>query len=49
VPLPGKSPKSDPKNGIYSFAGPDRTNTRISGRATWRQMKGRAAPRVSAP
>ncbi|MEA2373746.1 MAG: hypothetical protein QOD53_209, partial [Thermoleophilaceae bacterium] len=49
VPLPGKSPKSDPKNGVYSFAGPDRTNTRISGRATWRQMKGRAAPRVSAP
>jgi hypothetical protein len=50
VPLPGKSPKSDPKNGIYSFARPDATDTRISGRATWRQMKGRSStPRVSAP
>jgi hypothetical protein len=49
VPLAGKSPKSDPKNGIYSFAAPDNTDTRVSGRATWRQMKGSAPPRVSAP
>ena len=50
VPLSGKRPKSDPKNGIYSFKEPDETDPRISGRATWRQMKGRRAPpRVSAP
>jgi len=50
VPLSGKRPKSDPKNGIYSFREPDQTNPRISGRATWRQMKGRREPpRVSAP
>ncbi|MEA2368959.1 MAG: hypothetical protein QOH38_1677 [Thermoleophilaceae bacterium] len=50
VPLSGKAPKSDPKHGIYSFTKPDDTDPRISGRATWRQMKGRRAPaRISAP
>ena len=50
VPLPGRAPKSDPKNGIFSFAKPDATDPRISGRATWRAMKGtRARPRISAP
>lgn len=50
VPLPGKAPKSDPKHGIYSFEEPDETNPAISGRATWRQMKGRrSTPRISAP
>jgi hypothetical protein len=49
VPLPGARPKSDPKNGIYSFKRPDDTNPRISGRATWRQMKGKAPAKISAP
>jgi DNA-binding beta-propeller fold protein YncE len=50
VPLPGRRPKSDPKHGIYSFTRPDATDPRVSGRATWREMKGRRTPaRVSAP
>jgi hypothetical protein len=50
VPLPGKAPKSDPKDGIYAFDEPDETDPRITGRATWRQMKGRRSPpRISAP
>ena len=49
VPLPGAAPRSDPKHGIYSFTEPDATDPRISGAATWRQMKGTAPPRLSTP
>jgi hypothetical protein len=49
VALPGARAKSDPKHGIYSFTEPDATDPRISGAATWRQMKGRARPRISVP
>jgi hypothetical protein len=49
VSLPGAAPKSDPKHGIYSFTEPDATDPRIAGPATWRQMKGRAPPRISVP
>ena len=49
VPLPGSRPKSDPKHGIYSFTEPDATDTRITGAATWRQVKRTAPPAISAP
>ena len=49
VPLPGSRPKSDPKHGIYSFTEPDATDPRISGPATWRQLKGSRPARVSTP
>jgi len=49
VPLPGEPPLSDAKHGIYSFTEPDMTDPRIAGAATWRQMKGKSPPRISAP
>ena len=49
VPLPGARPAADPRHGIYSFTKPDATDPRITGAATWRQVKGSAPPRVSVP
>jgi hypothetical protein len=49
VPLPGPRAKSDARHGIYSFTEPDATDPRIAGAATWRQLKGTAPARVSAP
>ena len=49
VPLPGSPPRSDPRHGIYSFTEPDATDPRITGAATWRQVKGTAPPALSVP
>ena len=49
VPLPGRRPASDPRHGIYSFTKPDATDTRITGAATWRQIKHTRPPGISAP
>ncbi|TMM11486.1 MAG: bifunctional YncE family protein/alkaline phosphatase family protein [Actinobacteria bacterium] len=49
VALPGARPAADPRHGIYSFTKPDATDPRITGAATWRQVKGSAPPRVSVP